>query len=381
MFANTSSEERKYWGFALFQKILKEAPQNVLCFMFSKNLTRCLINQLASRERYLNRIAEKAIKTLLDRAEAQPAVAVIAFIGLTGVHGQVGFDQVTKTKTIERLVGQFDNDGLLEVFPTLCEYVLRPETSDLKLVASQRQAVADLLVTIIKSRPSLKNDNPALAAYSESICSILNFLAKCAYFRIQDDGEDAKSAPRPEMTTTSREMFRSRLISCLTCLIDSNTDPARFTYLVVRNIHDLELNHNTCKTLLDIDSDIEKVIRKGYKTLEKIHSKEMLAPAPRKPELQAFKLLYSLSILQVYNGDTDAVNVLDELKGCYDSLIKRGADDEKDGSEALVEILLSFASKPSLLFRRLAEQVFSTFASTITPAGLQSMFKVSGLQL
>jgi DNA polymerase phi len=94
----------------------------------------------------------------------------------------------------------------------------------------------------------------------------------------------------------------------------------------------------------------------------------------------AFTLLYSMTILQVFNGDADAVSMLNELDFCYSKLWgkkKSEKEDEFDASNALVEILLSFASKPSQLFRRIGEQVFGVFAPQITADGLQSLISVS----
>lgn len=102
---------------------------------------------------------------------------------------------------------------------------------------------------------------------------------------------------------------------------------------------------------------------------------------PRKDEaVCAFTLLYSMTILQVFNGDTDAVSMLDELDFCYSKLWgkkKSDKEDQVDASNALVEILLTFASKPSQLFRRISEQVFGVFAPRITTDGLQSLISVS----
>lgn len=71
--------------------------------------------------------------------------------------------------------------------------------------------------------------------------------------------------------------------------------------------------------------------------------------------------------------------MLDELAFCYSKFWsdkKSKKEDRSDASNALVEILLSFASKPSKLFRRMSEQVFGVFADQITADGLQSLISV-----
>lgn len=86
-----------------------------------------------------------------------------------------------------------------------------------------------------------------------------------------------------------------------------------------------------------------------------------------------------MTILQVYNGDADAVSMLDELDFCFSKIFgdkKSKKDETADASDALVEILLSFASKPSQLFRRMSEQVFGAFADKISENGLDSLVSI-----
>ena len=86
-----------------------------------------------------------------------------------------------------------------------------------------------------------------------------------------------------------------------------------------------------------------------------------------------------MTVLQVYNGDADAVSMLDELEFCYSKFLgkeRSEKSDTSDASDALVEILLSFASKQSQLFRRMSELVFSAFADQVTANGLESLISV-----
>jgi len=91
--------------------------------------------------------------------------------------------------------------------------------------------------------------------------------------------------------------------------------------------------------------------------------------------------MFSLIILLLYNGDSDALSVLDELQICYDKLIRHKNTDgnDTDPTEVLVEILLSFISKPSMLLRKLAQQVFSAFVGDIRAEGLQLLLNVGCL--
>lgn len=74
--------------------------------------------------------------------------------------------------------------------------------------------------------------------------------------------------------------------------------------------------------------------------------------------------------------------MLDELEFCYTKFLgEEKSKDTSDASDALVEILLSFASKQSQLFRRMSEQVFGAFADQVTENGLESLISVCILQV
>jgi len=91
--------------------------------------------------------------------------------------------------------------------------------------------------------------------------------------------------------------------------------------------------------------------------------------------LHAFKLLISMTLLQVYNGEADAITLLDDLNDCYKSIFDdHGTKDHV--FHVMIEIILSFASKPSMLCRILAEQIFSTFASKVSTEAFQSIFEI-----
>lgn len=96
--------------------------------------------------------------------------------------------------------------------------------------------------------------------------------------------------------------------------------------------------------------------------------------------MSAFELLFALVILQVLDGDSESLSLLEELKYCYDKVIRsKSTDDDEDAPDAgniLVEILMSFLSKQSLLLRKLAQQVFKAFTSQLTAENLQLMFDV-----
>ncbi|KAL1966912.1 hypothetical protein VTN77DRAFT_3656 [Rasamsonia byssochlamydoides] len=368
LFAAASSEERKYWGFLLFIKALNEAPLHLASLVFTKNLVRCLMNQLAVEDRYLHRMAQKAAKSIHARVSKEPEFAAAAVNGLLGPSGSVNFDQITKTKTVDKIVVEASPDALKQIVSLLERLIAVPGT-DGQAAASSRQSLAGLLVSIVRSRSSAGEE------YQPIMEDVLSVFVRFAYFVAQGD-----NAPQPSLSQTTQELFRTRINSCLNSLISNSKDPAGLSYSVVRKIRDSAKSAESGKFIIEMDDKIRESVEGAFKSLKKLSSKAKHSDKDQNISgIQAFRLLYSMTILQVFNGDADAVSMLDELGFCYSKFWGKKSDKEEDTSDAsnaLVEILLSFASKPSQLFRRMSEQVFGVFADQVTADGLESLISV-----
>lgn len=169
----------------------------------------------------------------------------------------------------------------------------------------------------------------------------------------------------PPLSEKTRVLFRNRLMSAFGHLLS-----------------DFKAYEFPCDLLLsfspdgvEMDEAIEESKDRAISTMEKILKKSQKASDEDKPPLQALGLLYSLVIFQLYNGESEAVSILDELKLCYDKLIrhKDTNDSDTEASEILVELLLSFISKPSALLRKVTQYVFSAFMSDMAVGGLKLM--------
>ncbi|KAL5357499.1 DNA polymerase phi-domain-containing protein [Aspergillus floccosus] len=371
LFAAASSEERKYWGFLLFVKVLNERPLKMASQVFTKNLVRCLTNQLAVEDRYLHKMAVKATKTMQTRVSKEPEFAAACISGLMGSAGAVNFDQATKTKTIEKIVVEANLDALKQIVPLFEKLVASPATSDPKIAASNRQFLAGLLLSIVRSRASASGESED--GMQDILEHILFIFVRFAYFV---DKEGGAQGVNPAFTQQTQELFRNRINSCLNALIASQKYATTLPYAVVRKIRDAAKSQEYGRFIIDMDDTLRESIKTAFKSLKKLSSKE------KKDEstgVDAFKLLYSMTILQVYNGDADAVSMLEELDFCFSKIFgdkKSKDEDASDASDALVEILLSFASKQSQLFRRMSEQVFGAFADKITETGLDSLTSI-----
>ena len=377
LFASSSSEERKYWGFLLLQRTISNVPVIHLFGLFTKNVMRCLINQLASPERYLHRVAERSIKAILARARSNSVgKAPILKALLDPVNGDINFDKITKTKTVEDLISLVDDPAFEQVVEIYEDLILRPGVEDEKIAASRRQSAADQLVSAVRSIQLPPGENiPAKSGYLANIRRILALLAKYAYFDVDSAPDDRVVSSSPQISRSSREMFRTRLSSCLSSLVTRSIgEPSHCAYEVVAYVHGQHENSNQRSTTLNADGNVRKVLEKAWQILRKVHTRATSELDRDARYFHALELLYSLTILQVHNEEADAVGILIELNHSFKPLLHKNK--RPQSSETLIEILLSFIAKPSQLFRRLAQQVFTASASELDGNALQSMFKV-----
>ncbi|KAL8818542.1 MAG: hypothetical protein Q9223_002845 [Gallowayella weberi] len=375
LFASTSSDERKYWGFLLFQRVFRSAPEPFLPSLFSLNFMRCLTNQLASKQRYLHRAAEKSINSVLNRASLEPTVAsaVVRALLTHSCARKASFDQMTRTKTIEKLMSLCSDSSLRHLVPELCDELVQPNMTDENHANAWRQTLVDQLAALLKSRQISASPDWQSSDATILTSDILEFLVKYSYFSIQGSQVDQNDHPIPPISEKTQDIFKTRLSSCLSHILSKWPNPAFFVSKAVRNLLSPE-SDEFMRTNLDINDTLGDIIEHA-RTFLKTMYEHPSAKSSDKAILDAFELLYSLTVFQIYNGDADAVSMFNELQTCYELLVQRRKGNQH-GSEILVEILLSFLAKPSQLFRRLAQQVFTAFVSHIDREGLQSMFKV-----
>ena len=59
LFSGSASNERKYWGFVVFQRVLPRVKATDLPMLFTKNFMRTWINHLSHFDRYLHSFAKQ----------------------------------------------------------------------------------------------------------------------------------------------------------------------------------------------------------------------------------------------------------------------------------------------------------------------------------
>jgi DNA polymerase phi len=80
-----------------------------------------MINHVQDQDRFLNRSADKALKTIIKSVDADPSLLPIVLPCLISGYGTYNFDRVTKTKTIDQLLRAVNESNAENVLKALIE--------------------------------------------------------------------------------------------------------------------------------------------------------------------------------------------------------------------------------------------------------------------
>jgi DNA polymerase phi len=232
----------------------------------------------------------------------------------------------------------------------------RSEPEVIKEAEMRRQLLGDYMLNMIR-RVNVLDESKDISWIEEQALPILaNF------------GYGQTLECQPALSEKTRTIFRSRLMSTFGHLL---SDLKGYSF-------PCNLLQNFSPDAVEMDAGIVDAKDRATFTMEKILKKIKKSKPEEKAPLQALALLYSLVIFQLYSGEPEAVSILDELTLCYDKLIRHKVSDDSnaDASEVLVELLLSFISKPSALLRKVTQHAFGAFMTEITAGGLKLMTDV-----
>lgn len=371
LFASTASHERKAWGFKLLSTMITHIPEWAISALFSPNLMRTLINQTKKDDRFLHSAAVAALGAVQSRVQHDQSSALPVFVALTSKYGSIDFDRVTKTKTLEQILLSADDESLRKSVRHLNSLVLRPETEDQGIADSRRQVIADLLLNTVRHYKRYDDLDVDVAEKDSWLRRILELFIEFAYF-IPSKSVKTSKVPLPPIGERSKVMFQERLSSCLTKLLDVKVGSrSTFARMVVDLIKSKAASSKHVDLAFKADAPILKTVEKAHQTLDAIFAKGTIAGS--KMAAEGFVLLYALTLLQVYNGEGDAVMMLDDLDASRKAMSKKKADPSSEDQDAFVEIVLSFLGNPRTLYRRIGGEAFAIFSSEVSADGIQSL--------
>ncbi|OQO01784.1 hypothetical protein B0A48_12257 [Cryoendolithus antarcticus] len=373
LFNENASSERKALGLQILGLAISSAPPVAVGCVFSPNVLRCIMAQRADSQRYLFEAAKAPLNHLISRAKQDSAVAGNAASSLIRA-GAVNFDQASKTKTMDTLLTHADHSKLEDVMKDLKTMILKPalKAKDQGNAENARRNSADFMLAVVRSRKPAELFLGSFGTDYEPtppqwLSAALNTLVEVGYWKLD------KSLASPPISDVTRQVCRQRLSSIIGHVMRlSLAQASRTLLLAVEHLRSVGENSYGYP---NAGKETKALVRKTDKRMRDTSMYSMMLGVPGSGNSEdvprAFVLLYAMAVLQVYNEDPDAGPALQDLHDCAGEW-----DKNSQSVSILIELLLSFVSKQSTLYRKLAEQVFTTFAASLTPEGLQSMLAV-----
>ncbi|KAJ9157560.1 DNA polymerase V [Pleurostoma richardsiae] len=345
-FFKNATDLQKFSGFLIFQKFLDGGSSQPFISdnLFSKNFMVCLMNQAAKEDRYLHRAAHKALKSIEIAVEKNDDLLLPVLQELLGDNGAFNFDQRTHAKTIEKIL-QFTKPGNVRlVIDALRRLVLlSPNAEEAEKRGQIYGDYISKLASITRAELAKDGEVPVAAI-------ALQELTKITY--------STTAEALPAMTDKTKAILRHRVSSAFAKFIKR---PADFPHL--------------CAAVLSIDSTGMEMDEELSAQLDEALTRLKALIKPKKSHkgrswYQGLALLHAVAILELYNEEADALEILGDLKECYEKLKKEDTGEVEGTSLLLVEILLSLLARPSSLMREVSQRVFEACSELIGPKAL-----------
>ncbi|KAK0459585.1 DNA polymerase phi-domain-containing protein [Desarmillaria tabescens] len=396
LFSSTSSPERKYWGFQVFQKALPRVLADDIPMIFTKNFMRTWINHSSKPDRYLHKAAKQTAIGVSNFVKERPQLGMGLIVQLTGVNGSRQFDQLTKTKTVESILSSMNADGITHYVDHLISQFNGNEgidKDDTEGINARRSWVMDQLVALVK--------NGSIPRRDDWIRQILEWFVVNGFFIVrkpakQNSYRGTDYVLKPPLSDALRLYSRSRLLACLSDLTSQtftitnedgtktlkssamSSDGDYWIHKVVTTIEGLEKDKNV-SYLLEPDEEVQALRTKAKELdahLRKVTSGNDAA--------QGCQLLLLGLVAHEYCTNEEDETAVETLESCIDFVerlfprnktgkkskkkaAKVDGDDEDapEPIDGLIDIIIGLLEKPSGYLRIIANHAFASLTDLV----------------
>lgn len=355
LFGTGSSTERKLWGVLLLSQVASAAPLPLLSSVLREKTLHCMIASLSGEDRYLRKSTHSALQALEKRFKSaqwshESQASAECLKNLTTATKFIDFDSATKTKVVATLLEAGKSKQLWSTLSNMQGSL--PEDDRVKRLRSLISLESKLLTSCLRYadeanvRESVATE--MLTSWLQNVSTQPEDVQPYLRDRIAASLEQALKAG-----SAGRRVFKSALI---------------FENLKMR-ISDEDIND----TLQKAEKRLRKLDRMARKQVTEDNELSVHSKKPTTTSLiEGFQLLYSLVAFDIYNGEQESVEIMQDLLGIDIPALGQGTQ----STDALVEILLSFSSRPSKFLRTLTPIIFESLASGLTEEGLQSLTRI-----
>ncbi|KAJ6455722.1 DNA polymerase phi-domain-containing protein [Mycena sanguinolenta] len=395
LFSATSSQERKYSGFQVFQKALPRVTEDNMPMLFTKNFMRSWINHLSHTDRYLHKVARQVATDIQTFVQKQPHLGFALILQLTGVNGSQQFDKLTSSKTVESILGSMNAEGIKNYIDHLIAQV-NPSTdsddTDVQAINSRRAWIIDQLSALIR--------NGALPKDDDWIMSVLNWLALNGLFVVKKKSEKSPflglhKVPSPPFSDSLRQQCCSRLLSCLADLnilarplkLDEDrtikcpgigSDGEFWVSKVIGSIKQLKEDTKRVALLAETDATDSALDEKVSETVQKLRG----VSGAQQEAAKGAELLLLGTLLQHYTEERPDADMT-TLEDCLDAstrmffptkkskgkkaqrAVEDSADTPLEPVDIIVDAIIGFLEKSTAFLRAVGNQVFSLISGSV----------------
>ncbi|KAI0288393.1 DNA polymerase phi-domain-containing protein [Multifurca ochricompacta] len=392
LFAESASNERKYWGFVIFQKALPRVKAVDLPMLFTKNFMRTWINHLSHLDRYLHSFARQIASPIISTVQRDPTLGLAFILQLTGVHGNQQFDKLTRTKTVESILTTMNVEGIKEYIARLMDYARGGHSywqHDIQVIDARRSWVIEQFAALFRNCAIPKND--------EWMHLILDWFVIHGIFIVKKKFRRGSPAaaygvPLPPLSDNLRRECRECLLSCLADLtrLSAVTKSANQTQKmkgfasdgqlwiskVLQTIRQLEEDPKHVEPLIYFDQADREKLQDAFKMVICLRK----VSGDKKEEAQGVELLLQSCILRFYVGDSNHRGDVASLESCIDSASRLFSlsqnnldsnesfkDDELqvEPIDILADLIIGFLENGTAFTRAVGNQTFSLLSSAV----------------
>lgn len=395
LFSSTSSPQRKYWGFQVFQKALTRVTEANMPMLFTKNFMRSWVNHLSKRDRYLHKVAHQTVTEVQEYVKDKPQLAFAVILQLTDVNGSQHFDKLTRTKTVESILAALDAHGIQQYIDFLIAQTNKAEEnpSNIAIINSQRAWVIDSQLGNLIQNGTIPKEDAWVKA-------ILDWLVIKGLFLVNKKSSKSsfpwlRSISHPAFSDDLRRSCRLRLLSCLSDLnnqinIVKSGDKSVKTHAVasdgefwiakvISTISQLEEDKKHVALLENAEEEEHALRVKAKETVESLRK----IPGDQQEAARGAELLILGTLLQHYCAEGDDENgYTDALETCIDGASRMLLADNKQKEshkktkespgnatdepvDILVDTIIGFLEKSTAYLRTVGYQVFSLLSGSV----------------
>lgn len=367
MFTEKSSPERKYWGFEIFILFFQGLPAKELSLLFSEGFMVNLMSQSSKLNKVLNKMSTKVLNTIIQETQSDLSKVLPALEGIIGGETSYwNFDFLTKSKVVDSLVGvlsyieveSISSKRAQNLVNDIKDALLKRFSASFKSQANdkndeEKNSNDNTLKWVIDKLLLLERSTKRFSISNSFLEDLFKFYLQHAFF---------KSESR-SVSSYINHVTQERLNSLLSDVISQKRKGHLWSFYCIEQIKKNETKEDQ-RLLFEPEGDLQLVKDESLKLLLTVIELQKKGSETRKEQQYCFELLLSMSLLQLYSGDGEAIGVLEELKDCYESAFAGSEDTEVKPSVVLTDILLSFISKKSSLMKKLSTIVWEHFLCT-----------------